>query len=69
MTRRQVLAKMKWARQCHLNWARSQRRRRAAGVPQTPRVGSESHHRRWVRIYDATIELLEAGAAKAQSDQ
>ena len=57
-TRLWLIGRMEWARRAHLIWARRQERRRRKGKKPTRFVGSATHHRRWVYIYDRVIELL-----------
>ena len=60
MTTAEIIRHFAWARQVHLDWARHQDRLRRAGKPPVKHVGSAPHHRKWVKIYDEAIRLLEA---------
>ena len=54
-----VIAKMADAKESHVRLAKTQRRMRSVGERPIINVGSESHHRRWAKVYDDVIELLE----------
>lgn len=57
-TVKQLLRKFQLARETHSSWATTQRKRRTEGKKPVPLVGSETHHRRWVRVYDSAIRVL-----------
>ncbi|MCI0562659.1 MAG: hypothetical protein MN733_29620 [Nitrososphaera sp.] len=58
MSKKEIIKKMNYARDVHLQWAREQEYRRRNDEPEVSRVGNASHHRRWAKIYDATIKAL-----------
>ncbi len=56
-----LIKKMESARSAHFAWARHQEYRRRHGIELIPHVGGSSHHRRWIKIYDAVIKELNNG--------
>ncbi len=55
-----IIKKMEDARLAHIQWARYQEKRRRQGKELAPNAGGPTHHRRWIKIYEAVIKELKA---------
>ena len=55
---KRLIRLMAEAKDSHIFWADKQRKRRSRGWKPVPHVGSETFHRRWVRIYIEVIAAL-----------
>lgn len=68
MDRNDLIRHMAHARSTHVQWARYQSAERRAGRKPVPNVGSETHHRKWVRVYDAVLATLRSVVERDLND-
>ena len=56
-----IIGEMKYARHSHISWTRflSRNRKHGNSNKKYKFAGSETFHRKWVKIYDLTIKYLE----------